>query len=293
MIDFVLDFLRAFKQTQLRHSAFAALAALCLCCAATPSALAEGRAVTLTVTSLGNSTVRAQCTLNPRTARKARQIMIGRAYGSATSYSVIASTKRRVLGIRTTSRLTAPGEYRFLCRVTLARRYLWSNGVKLILRQPAKPTPRPTAKPTPRPTPRPTATPTPELSACPSSYKNEVFQRVNQARAGLGKWALKYNSQLEAAAQGHTNNMAKAQNLDHGTLEQMMARIRAAGFMGSPVGENIAYGQTTPSQVMTSWLNSQGHYENIMGIKYNFNYIGIGCVKDRYGRYWWTQNFGG
>ena len=54
-------------------------------------------------------------------------------------------------------------------------------------------------------------------------------------------------------------------------------------------GENIAAGQSTPNQAMNSWMNSQGHRENIL--KSSYNSIGIGCVKVD-GKYYWVQCFG-
>lgn len=85
--------------------------------------------------------------------------------------------------------------------------------------------------------------------------------------------------------------MAENQNLTHGTTDEMVQRIRNAGYTGSPVGENIAWGQRSPAEVMTSWLNSAGHRANILDSRYRN--IGVGCVIDAGGAYWWTQNFGG
>lgn len=53
-------------------------------------------------------------------------------------------------------------------------------------------------------------------------------------------------------------------------------------------GENIAMGQSTASSVMTSWMNSDGHRENILTEEYGS--IGIGCFQID-GRYYWTQCF--
>lgn len=54
-------------------------------------------------------------------------------------------------------------------------------------------------------------------------------------------------------------------------------------------GENIAYGNSTPESVMTSWMNSEGHKNNILNASYTT--IGIGCVVVD-GRYYWAQCFG-
>ena len=53
-------------------------------------------------------------------------------------------------------------------------------------------------------------------------------------------------------------------------------------------GENLAYGQTSPSEVVEAWMNSSGHKANILG---DYNTLGVACyVCD--GVYYWVQEFG-
>ncbi len=54
-------------------------------------------------------------------------------------------------------------------------------------------------------------------------------------------------------------------------------------------GENIASGSSTAKDVMSQWMNSEGHRNNILGGEYHS--IGIGCVKAG-GGYYWVQCFG-
>lgn len=54
-------------------------------------------------------------------------------------------------------------------------------------------------------------------------------------------------------------------------------------------GENIAAGQTSPTEVMNCWMNSSGHRANILFE--NYNAIGIGCYKAGNCLYW-VQIFG-
>ena len=58
---------------------------------------------------------------------------------------------------------------------------------------------------------------------------------------------------------------------------------------GKMFGENIAYGQDSPSFVMYRWMNSSGHRANILSK--NFKSIGIGCFKWN-GTLYWVQDFG-
>ncbi|NMC63457.1 MAG: CAP domain-containing protein [SAR324 cluster bacterium] len=242
------------------------------------SAISASNGITLTGRTISGSKAKVSCSLTSSVASRSRLIQIGRAFNS-TAYKVIAKTSRRVRTLSVITNLSSSGHYRFICRVTLRNgKYLWSNTLSADV---SYPTPQPTTAPTQ----------IPELRSCPSSYTSSVLNLVNQSRAGYGLGALTYNYQLESSAQGHTNWMAVAQNLTHGTTDEMVQRIRDAGFSGSPIGENIAWGQSSPSQVMEAWLNSPPHRANILDSRYH--YLGVGCVLDRYGKYWWTQNFGG
>ena len=53
-------------------------------------------------------------------------------------------------------------------------------------------------------------------------------------------------------------------------------------------GENIAYGQSTPQQVMNAWMNSSGHRANILNE--NFTTIGVGYTVIN-GTAYWAQLF--
>lgn len=57
------------------------------------------------------------------------------------------------------------------------------------------------------------------------------------------------------------------------------------------MGENIAMGQRSAEEVVTDWMNSEGHRRNIMNP--TFTRIGVGCYQDAAGRMHWVQMFGG
>ncbi|WNF35280.1 CAP domain-containing protein [Bacillaceae bacterium IKA-2] len=79
------------------------------------------------------------------------------------------------------------------------------------------------------------------------------------------------------------NNYFSHTSPTHGSPFDM---IRDHGVSYSAAGENIAQGQSSPEQVVESWMNSEGHRENIMSE--NFTHIGVGYNKQ--GHYW-TQMF--
>jgi uncharacterized protein YkwD len=55
------------------------------------------------------------------------------------------------------------------------------------------------------------------------------------------------------------------------------------------VGENIAMGQETPSEVFDDWMNSYGHRANITSK--NFNHVGFGITKSSDGTAYWCAVF--
>ena len=62
-------------------------------------------------------------------------------------------------------------------------------------------------------------------------------------------------------------------------------RATRQGYLWSRLGENVAYGYTTPAGVVTGWLGSPGHCANIMNP--DFTELGVGL----HGTFW-TQLFG-
>ncbi|MGP4101121.1 CAP domain-containing protein [Nonomuraea sp. KM90] len=154
----------------------------------------------------------------------------------------------------------------------------------------------PTPTPTPTPTsPSPTSTPTtppPANGTVGSAEENEVVRLTNAERAKGGCQPLKHDAQLNAAARGHSADMAAKNYFSHDSQDgrSFMDRIRAAGFTGgSGWAENIAAGQTSPASVVQAWMNSSGHRANIMNCKYTL--IGVGAAKNSSGKIYWTQDF--
>jgi len=67
------------------------------------------------------------------------------------------------------------------------------------------------------------------------------------------------------------------------------ADMAAAGIGYSTAGENIAAGQSTRAAVMTAWMASTGHRNNILSG--SFTKLGVGVKQGgSYGIYW-TQLF--
>lgn len=108
---------------------------------------------------------------------------------------------------------------------------------------------------------------------------------INRERVTRGERALTPNGKLQGAAQGHSESMALNDYFDHegpgGSTP--LSRMRAYGYIysssvGYEVGENIAWGTlslATPKAIVESWMNSQGHRENILDPHYRDTGMGV------------------
>jgi uncharacterized protein YkwD len=124
----------------------------------------------------------------------------------------------------------------------------------------------------------------------------EMLARVNALRSKAGAPPLNLNQDLQQAAQAHAQDMLARGFFAHkspsGTT--VRERSRKAGYEWRAIGENIAEGQTSVEEVVTTWMGSPGHRKNILSR--DFRELGIGLVagKTRDGEYRviWVQNFG-
>lgn len=156
----------------------------------------------------------------------------------------------------------------------------------------APPTRSVTPTPTSAPRPKPVAARAPATGM--STDEAQVLQLVNRERASAGCRALTSNSTLLAVARAHSKDMAVNGYFGHDSLDGRTPfdRMRAAGYSGNLMGENIAAGQTTPAAVMAAWMHSSGHRANIVNCGYRVIGIGVYRLAGSPYRIYWTQDFG-
>lgn len=113
---------------------------------------------------------------------------------------------------------------------------------------------------------------------------DEVFRLLNQHRAANGRPALTYDERLGEAIQGHCRHMAEHSFFAHaapeGAVSEFTARANLCG--ASAGGENIAYNQRTPADVMATWIRSSGHNQNMLNTGYRR--VGICHFQRRWGQ---------
>ncbi|WP_243112497.1 MULTISPECIES: CAP domain-containing protein [Acutalibacteraceae] len=124
-----------------------------------------------------------------------------------------------------------------------------------------------------------------------ADFQNQVVQLVNQERTSRGLSALSVDTALTKTATLKSQDMAKLGYFDHTspTYGSPFDMMKQFGISYRTAGENIAMGQTSPQQVMTGWMNSEGHRANILNSSYTK--IGVGIAQNSNGQYYWTQQF--
>jgi uncharacterized protein YkwD len=125
--------------------------------------------------------------------------------------------------------------------------------------------------------------------------EREVVNLTNAERAKANCPALTISPLLVQAAQRHSDDMARHSFLSHTGSDGSSPwdRIQATGYNYSRAAENIAAGYPTPASVVSAWMNSAGHRNNILNCA--LTEIGVGyAYRDndpRNFRHYWTQNF--
>ncbi|MCL6572436.1 MAG: SCP-like extracellular protein, partial [Bacillus sp. (in: Bacteria)] len=117
-----------------------------------------------------------------------------------------------------------------------------------------------------------------------SQYAQQVIDLTNAQRSKNGLTALKADTQLNGVAQKKSLDMQQKNYFSHTspTYGSPFDMMRDFGVTYKSAGENIAQGQRTPQEVVTAWMNSEGHRKNILSSK--FTHIGVGFEET--GKHW-------
>lgn len=128
----------------------------------------------------------------------------------------------------------------------------------------------------------------PESNTDSSQFEQQVLELVNQERSKAGLGSLSMSSELSNMAMVKAQDMYNNHYFDHNspTHGSPFDMMKEFGITYNSAGENIANGQTTPTQVMKDWMNSPGHKANILNKSYT--QIGIAFYNNE-----WVQEFTG
>lgn len=121
------------------------------------------------------------------------------------------------------------------------------------------------------------------------TYAQQVVALVNAERAKAGLGTLTLDTEIEAAALIRAKETEVSFSHTRPDGRQFSSALTDMGITFRGAGENIAWGQKSPEEVMNGWMNSEGHRANILNPK--FTKIGVGYYQNPAGRNFWTQLF--
>ena len=125
-----------------------------------------------------------------------------------------------------------------------------------------------------------------------NSFAQEVLNLVNaeRAKAGLNPLALG-DAQLTAAANERAKEVAQVASHTRPDGTNCFTVLKEYGVDDTATGENAAWGEATPEEVVNDWMNSEGHRVNIMDP--NAKYMALGYDFDANSQWGhnWVQIF--
>ncbi len=133
--------------------------------------------------------------------------------------------------------------------------------------------------------------------------KERMLRLINRARMSSRNCGYKiytpageltWNPTLARAALSHSVDMATKDYVSHKGSDgkEVSYRAEAVGYSWITVGENISAGREDSQEVVTAWLQSPVHCENIM--RQSFTEMGAACFHNKDTKYktFWTVVFG-
>ena len=152
--------------------------------------------------------------------------------------------------------------------------------------------PLPTAAPTTVPTVAPTAAPTvtPDINTSTAHrYGVRITELVNEHRVAAGLKKVEYSAELSKPAQVRAAEIQKSFAHTRPDGRYFSSILTDFGIPFRSCGENIAWGQKSPEEVVAAWMNSAGHRANILNSGYTK--LGVGYEQNERGVNYFTQLF--
>ena len=115
----------------------------------------------------------------------------------------------------------------------------------------------------------------------------EMQARVNAKRKEAGVLPLQVKDEMMDLAMKRAAESALYWSHTRPDGTSCFTAVTEKGIRYRYIGENIAYGQRNPEEVMNAWMNSPGHRGKILDP--GFGRLGVACYYDpgsSYGFYW-------
>jgi uncharacterized protein YkwD len=120
-----------------------------------------------------------------------------------------------------------------------------------------------------------------------------VVEAINRARAEAKPklTPMTADEALATVARRHARDMATRDTIGKADSDGLtpLERVQKQDLAYLALGECDAVGQTTPGEVVETWMESPPHKSSLLG---NFGRIGVGCAVAKNGTPYWTVIFG-
>lgn len=122
------------------------------------------------------------------------------------------------------------------------------------------------------------------------TVENLIFNKTNDERMLAGLSPLELDPRLIEPAYVHSEDMALNVYFAHEGLDgcDALCRIKKVGYSFSVLGENLYYlggykldEQELAARIVTGWMKSPHHRENILNPEFTHGAVGVYIVKDR------------
>ncbi len=121
-----------------------------------------------------------------------------------------------------------------------------------------------------------------------SEMESEILRLVNAHRKSINLSKLDLMEAISSEANEHTSYMISEGQASHDNFSQRAQNLITYSN-AKAVGENVAYGYTTPHGVVNGWLDSASHRKVIENP--NFTYFGVSMKSDSKGKNYFTHIF--
>ena len=130
-----------------------------------------------------------------------------------------------------------------------------------------------------------TSTNLPVIALSQAGMEDSIACLINEDRADYGVQPVHPNAALRQAGLNHSTEMVSLGYFEHTSpsgvtfVDRIVASGYTSGARSWEVGENLAWGTellSTPRSLVTSWMNSPPHRENLL--RPRFREIGIAAV---------------
>lgn len=120
-----------------------------------------------------------------------------------------------------------------------------------------------------------------------SAFELELLDLLNDYRVSNGLNALSTIEHISYVSAGHDDYMIAINEANHDNfndrkvnMQQVLGAVR--------VGENVAYGFSTPQAVLNAWIQSASHRANLEG---DYTHFGIAVKENSEGKKYFTNIF--